>query len=65
MRTDFAKKCKEFTDWIDEQKLAISKDGTLEEKLAAVQQVNKRKIGQIWPRKIRLLTWYSLWPIEV
>lgn len=53
LRQDFAKKCKEFSDWIDEQKAAITKDGTLEEKLAAVQQrYEGREAGE---KKLSLL----------
>lgn len=53
LRQDFAKKCKEFSDWIDEQKAAIAKDGTLEEKLAAVQQrFEGREAGE---KKLSLL----------
>jgi len=53
LRQDFSKKCKEFSDWIDEQKAAIAKDGSAEEKLAAVQQrFEGREMGE---KKLSLL----------
>lgn len=53
LRQDFAKKCKEFTEWVDEQKAVISKEGTLEEKLLAVQKrFEDREAGE---KKLSLL----------
>lgn len=40
---DFAKKAKEFVDWVDEKKTLIAADGTLEEKLAVVQKCYEGK----------------------
>jgi len=46
LRIDFAKKAKEYVDWVDEKKALMAAEGTLEEKLAIVQKCyEERDIG--------------------